>query len=111
MQYRLAFAIAGWIELQVMANLFLRTFAPPEHGHLQRLVTMLVSILQQFRFAAFATSGRRHHLQSCYSARCNSGLRIIPEGCISENLQQVFALTFMILHVELRKQPLLQGIR
>ena len=111
MQYRLAFAIAGRIELQMMANLLLRTFAPPEHCHLQRLVTMQVSILQQFRFAAFATSGWRHHLQRSYSARCKGGLRIIPEGCIPENLLQVLHLAFMILHAELREQPLLQGIR
>ncbi len=98
MQYRLAFAIAGRINCQVMANFLLRTFAPPEHRHLQRLVTMQVSILQQFRFAALATSGRRHHLQGSYSARCKGGLRIIPEGCIPENLQQVLRLAFMILH-------------
>ncbi len=111
MQYRLALAIAGRIELQMMANFLFRTFSPPEHRHLQRLVTMLVSILQQLRFAALATSGWRHHLQGCYSARSNGRLRIIPEGCISENLQQILAFSFMIQHAELREQPLLQGIR
>ena len=111
MQYRLALAVAGRIELQVVTDFLLRAFSPPEHSHLQRFVTMLVGILQQFRFAALAAPGWRHHLQGCNPARGYRRLRILLQGFFSENLQQILALPLLVQHSELREKPLLQGIR
>ena len=111
MQYRLALAVAGWIELQVVTDFLLRAFSPPEHSHLQRFVTMLVGILQQFRFAALAAPGWRHHLQGSNPARSYRRLRILLQGFISENLQQILAFSLLVQHSELREKPLLQGIR
>ena len=107
----LALAVAGRIELQVVADFLLRAFSPPEHSHLQRLVAVLVGILQQFRFAALAASGWRHHLQGCNPARSYRRLRILLQGFISENLQQILAFPLLVQHSELREKPLLQGIR
>ena len=111
MQYRLTLAVAGWIELQVVTDFLLRAFSPPEHSHLQRFVTMLVGILQQFRFAALAAPGWRHHLQGSNPARSYRRLRILLQGFISENLQQILAFSLLVQHSELREKPLLQGIR
>ena len=110
-QYRLALAVAGRIELQVVADFLLGAFSPPEHRHLQRLVAVLVGILQQFRFAALAASGWRHHLQGSNPARSYRRLRILLQGFISENLQQILAFPLLVQHSELREKPLLQGIR
>ena len=100
-QYRLALAVAGRIELQVVADFLLGAFSPPEHRHLQRLVAVLVGILQQFRFAALAASGWRHHLQGSNPARSYRRLWILLQGFISENLQQILAFPLLVQHSEL----------
>ncbi|CUQ60546.1 Uncharacterised protein [Segatella copri] len=55
---------------------------------------MLVGILQQFRFAAFSTSGRWN-----------------LNRLVLENLQQILGFSFRIPHLEFRKQPLLKFFR
>ena len=77
-----------------MSDFFFRTLSPPEHRHLQRLVAMLVSVLQEFRLAAFSTSGRWN-----------------LNRLVLENLQQILGFSFRIQHLEFRKQPFLKFFR
>ena len=93
LQDGLALAVAGRIEAQMMANFLLRTLSPPKHGHLQRPITMAVSILQQLGLTAFTAS-----------SRWNLGSRVL------ENLQEILALALWVEHTELAKQPSLQRV-
>ena len=91
LQDGLALAVAGRIEVQVVAYFLLRTFSPPEHGHLQRTITVAVGILQQLGLAAFSAA-----------SRWNLGCRVL------ENLQEILAIALWVEHTELAKQPSLQ---
>ena len=93
LQDGLALAVAGRIEVQVMAYFFLRTFSPPEHGHLQRTITVAVGILQQLGCAAVASPSRRNAVRGG-----------------AEYVYEVALFATCVEHAVLREEPALQFV-
>ena len=86
----LAFAVAGWVEMEMMPNLTFRALTPPEHGHRPGCQSMLKRVLQQPRLTTFAAAGWRYVSTS--------------------NLYQVFALALGVEHAEMAEEPPLQVV-